>query len=75
VELEVTTTVARPVSVVWDFDAAHHVKNRPRWDPDLRLEKINDGPIGLGTVIRRRNTRDETRPRARRKSSSLIPGT
>lgn len=59
-ELEVTTAVARPVSVVWDFYAVHHVENHPRWDPDLSLEKTSDGPIGLGTVIRRRNTRYET---------------
>jgi len=32
----------------------------PGWDPDLELEKLSEGPIGLGTVIRRENTRYDT---------------
>ncbi len=59
-ELEVTTVIDRPVSLVWDFYAVHHVENHPRWDPDLELENATDGPIGVGTVIRRRSTRFET---------------
>lgn len=57
---EVTTVIDRPISVVWDFYAVHHVENHPRWDPDSELEKSADGPIGVGTVIRRRSTRFET---------------
>jgi hypothetical protein len=34
-ELEVSTVVDRPVAVVWNFYAVHHVENHPRWDPDL----------------------------------------
>ena len=36
------------------------VRNHPRWNPDLELEQISDGPMGLGTKIRRRNTMGET---------------
>ena len=57
---EVTTIIDRPVSVVWDFYAVHHVENHPRWDPDIELEKTTDGPIAVGTVISRRSTRFET---------------
>jgi len=60
VEIEVSTVVERPVATVWDFYAVHHVENHPRWDPDLELEKLSDGPIGLGTLIKRRNTRYDT---------------
>ena len=56
-ELEVSTVVERPLEVVWDFYAVHHVENHPRWDPDLKLENTVDGPIGVGTVIQRRSTR------------------
>ena len=56
-ELEVSTTVDRPVSTVWDFYAVHHVENHPRWDPSLELEATSDEPIGVGTVIKRRATR------------------
>jgi len=60
VEVGVSTVVDRPVATVWDFYAIHHVENHPRWDPDLELEKLSDGPIGLGTLIKRRNTRYDT---------------
>lgn len=56
-ELEVTTLIDRPVAVVWDFYVVHHVENHPRWDPTLELEAMTDGPIAVGTVIRRRATR------------------
>lgn len=56
-ELEVSTTIDRPVSTVWEFYAIHHVENHPRWDPSLELEAMSDEPIGVGTVIRRRATR------------------
>ena len=59
-ELDVSTVVDRPVATVWNFYAVHHVENHPRWDPDLELEKLSDGPIGPGTLIKRRNIRYET---------------
>ena len=59
-EIRVSTVVDRPIATVWDFYAVQHVENHPRWDPDLELEKLSDGPIGLGTVIKRRNVRYST---------------
>jgi hypothetical protein len=32
----------------------------PGGDPDVKLEQITEGPIGIGTVIRRRNTHFDT---------------
>lgn len=46
--------------MVWEFYAVHHVENHPRWDPDLELEQVSHGPIGLGTLIKRRNLRYDT---------------
>ena len=56
-EVQVSTEVERPAADVWRFYAAEHVRNHPRWDPDMHLEQLSDGPIGLGTRIRRVNTR------------------
>jgi uncharacterized protein YndB with AHSA1/START domain len=56
-QIEVSTVINRPVSTVWEFYAVNHVENHPRWDPSLELEATSDGPIGLGTVIKRRATR------------------
>ncbi|MGH2764649.1 MAG: SRPBCC family protein [Actinomycetota bacterium] len=56
-ELEASTTIDRPVADVWRWYAVEHVRNHPRWDPDMHLEQISDGPMGLGTKIRRRSTR------------------
>lgn len=55
--VQVSVEIERPVADVWRFWAVEHVRNHPRWDPDVELEKISDGPMGLGTRIRRRNTR------------------
>jgi hypothetical protein len=55
--IEVSTTIDRPVADVWRFYAVEHVRNHPRWDPDMELEQISDGPIELDTRIRRRNSR------------------
>ncbi|HKY48065.1 MAG TPA: SRPBCC family protein [Acidimicrobiia bacterium] len=56
-ELYVSTIINRPVNTVWDFYAVRHVENHPRWDPSIELEETSDGPIGVGTVIKRRATR------------------
>lgn len=55
-----STVVDRAVADVWRFYAVGHVRNHPRWDPDMVLEQVTEGPIGLGTVIRRRNTHSDT---------------
>jgi hypothetical protein len=56
-EVEGTAVIKRPIAAVWDFYAVHHVENHPRWDPDMALEQVTSGPIGVGTVITRHNTR------------------
>jgi hypothetical protein len=55
VKITVSTLIDRPVADVWRWYAVEHVRNHPRWNPDIELEQISDGPIGLGTRIRRRN--------------------
>ena len=54
-KITVSTTVHRPIASVWHWYAVEHVRNHPRWDPEMELEQITEGPIGLGTRIRRRN--------------------
>ena len=56
-DVQVHIEVDRPVADVWRFYAVEHVRNHPRWDPDMHLEQLSDGPIGLGTKIKRVNTR------------------
>jgi len=57
VKIEVSQVIDRPVAKVFHFYAHEHVRNHPRWDPDLELEQVSDGPIEVGTLIRRRNIR------------------
>jgi hypothetical protein len=56
VQIQVPVLIDRPVADVFHFYAHEHVHNHPRWDPDMHLEQVSDGPIGIGTIIRRRNT-------------------
>ena len=60
VSVQVSETINRSPAVVFHFYADEHVRNHPRWDPDMHLEQVSPGPIGVGTVIRRRNTHFET---------------
>lgn len=60
VRVDVSTVVDRAVADVWWFHAVEHVRNHPRWDPDMELEQITEGPIGIGTMIRRRNMHLDT---------------
>jgi hypothetical protein len=55
--LERTQFIDRPPADVFRFYAVEHVRNHPRWDPDMQLEQETEGPIGVGTVLRRRHTR------------------
>jgi hypothetical protein len=57
VRIEVSQEIDRPVPVVFKFYADDHVRNHPRWDPDIELWRTSDEPIGLGTIIQRRNSR------------------
>ena len=56
-QFRISQVIDRPVDKVFHFYAHEHVRNHPRWDPDMELEQITEGPIGVGTVIRRRNSR------------------
>jgi hypothetical protein len=60
VKIQVSVEIDRPLADVRRFWAVEQVRNNPRWGPDIELEQISEGPIGLGTRIRRRNTRWET---------------
>lgn len=59
VRVQVSEVIDRPVSQVFHFFAVEHVRNHPRWDPDMHLEQVSEGPIGVGTIIRRRITRSD----------------
>jgi Polyketide cyclase / dehydrase and lipid transport len=48
--------IDRPPADVFRFYAVEHVRNHPRWDPNMHLELVTEGPIGVGTVIRRTHT-------------------
>ena len=60
VQIQVSTVIDRPVAKVFQFIARELVRNLPRWDPYMELEQVTDGPIVVGTVIRRRNSRSGT---------------
>lgn len=57
VQLQVSESIDRPVANVFHFFAEEHVRNHPRWDPYIQLEQVSSGPIGVGTVIKRINSR------------------
>lgn len=57
VKFQVSQVIDRPVRDVFRFYATEHVRNHPRWDPHMQLEQVTGGPIGLGTIINRINTR------------------
>lgn len=60
VQLQVSQVIDRPVADVFRFYAHEHVRNHPRWDPHMQLEQMSDGPLGVGTVIKRINSRSGT---------------
>ena len=60
VRIEVSQEIDRPVAAVFKFYADDHVRNHPRWDPDIDLWRDSDEPMGLGTIIHRRNSRSGT---------------
>lgn len=53
---DISEVIDRPPAEVFRFYAVKHVQNHPRWDQDMELEQLTEGPIGVGTVIRRRHT-------------------
>ncbi len=55
--VEVSAVIDRPVEDVFRIHATEHVTNHPRWDPDVELQQITEGPMGVGTMIKRVNSR------------------
>ena len=56
-KIEVSEVIDRPLEKVFQFVADGHVRNHPRWDPDIKLEKMTEGPLRVGTMIHRTNSR------------------
>ena len=52
---ESSEVIDRSIDKVFHFYAVEHVRNHPRWDPDMDLWLESDAPIGVGTIIHRRN--------------------
>ncbi len=59
-QFESSQVIDRPIEQVFHFYAVEHVRNHPRWDPDIELWLDSDAPIGVGTIIHRRNRRSGT---------------
>jgi len=57
---ETAEVIDRPIDKVFRFYALEHVRNHPRWDPDIELWLDANSAIGVGTIIRRRNKRSGT---------------
>lgn len=60
VKVELSQEIERPVGVVFKWYADDHVRNHPRWDPNIELWLDSEAPMGVGTIIRRRNSRSGT---------------
>jgi hypothetical protein len=58
--IQASQIVDRAVSSVFHFYADEHVRNHPRWDPDIQLENPSGEPLRVGTILRRTNTRGGT---------------
>ena len=58
--IEHSQVINRPIDKVFHFMVVEHVKNHPRWDSDIELWLDADEPIGVGTIIKRRNSRSGT---------------
>ena len=58
--VEASQVIERPKATVFRFVAREHVRNHPRWDPDIQLRAESEGPIGVGSIIQRRNSRSGT---------------
>jgi len=60
VQIQVSQMIDRSVDKVFSFFAREHVRNHPRWDPDIELWLDSDVPLEIGTIIHRRNRRSGT---------------
>ena len=51
--ISVERVIARPPHTVFDFVAAHHFQNHPKWDPDvLEMTQTSPGGVRTGTTAR-----------------------
>jgi len=57
VKAQASGIIERPVAEVFHFHAVEHIQNHPRWDPNMQLEDLTDGPMGVGKMIKRINSR------------------
>ncbi len=60
VQIQYSQVIDKPIADVFHFYAHDHVRNHPRWDPDIELWLESDGIMGVGTIIHRRNSRSGT---------------
>src|ERR1051325_10491959 len=60
VQIQVSQVIDRSKDKVFHFFAREHVKNHPRWDPDIELWLDSEVPLEAGTIIHRRNRRSGT---------------
>lgn len=57
VKAQASGIVDYPVSKVFQFHAVEHVQNHPRWDPNIQLDHLTDGPMAVGKKIKRFSSR------------------
>ncbi len=70
---ESSEVIDRPIDKVFHFYAVEHVRNHPRWDSDIQLWLDSDTPIGVGTIIHRRNKRSGTPVEGTMKVLEFVP--
>jgi hypothetical protein len=56
-QIKFSQVIDRSALKVFYFVAVQHVQNHSRWDPGIELWMDSDAPIGVGTIIHRRNSR------------------
>ena len=57
IKTQASGIIDHPVSKVFQFHAVEHVQNHPRWDPNIQLDHLTDGPMAVGKKIKRINSR------------------
>ena len=57
VTISVSDVFEHSIGAVFRFHAVDHVTNHPRWDPHIRLKKLTEGPLRVGSRVHRINTR------------------
>ena len=55
--ISVSQVIDRPPEVVFAFVAVNHLRNHPRWDPNMKLEQLTQQEMGVGARFKRTHTR------------------